>query len=113
MRFGGALLGSGGAWRKLSFLGLWLLVGVIGTLLLLGFGSPCGADPPYSVSGPILFEAVAVAPVGGVAAMGGLAVGAVVEDDEGPGCTSAAGAVEDEAGPGSSGAGVAIVAAGF
>lgn len=112
MRFGGALLGSGGAWRKLSFLGLWLLVGVIGTLLLLGFGSPCGADPPYSVSGPILFEAVAVAPVGGVAAMGGLAVGAVVEDDEGPGCTSAAGAVvEDDAGPGcTSGAGVAIVA---
>jgi hypothetical protein len=99
VRFGGALLGSGGALRKLLFRGLWSLVGVNGTLLLLGVGSSCGADPPFPESGSNLFEAVAA--VGGmVAAMGGMmadvAAGDVVEDDAGPG-----------------GAGVAIVAAGF
>jgi hypothetical protein len=102
VRFGGALLGSGGAWRKLLFRGRWSLVGVNGTLLLLGVGSSCGADPPFPESGSNLFEAVAA--VGGmVAAMGGMMAGVA---------TVAAGdVVEDDAGPG--GAGVAIVAAGF
>jgi hypothetical protein len=114
VRFGGALLGSGGAWRKLSFRGRCSLVGVIGTLLRLGGGSPCGADPPCPVSGSRLFEAAVVAAVGGmvadgaaVAAVGSVAAaGAAVEDDAGPGCTSGAGVAIVAAG-------VAIVAAGF
>jgi hypothetical protein len=111
VRFGGALLGSGGAWRKLSFRGRWSLVGVCGTLLLLGVGSSCGADPPYPESGSNLFEAAVVAAGGGMVTAGGgmmadvavVAAGAVVEDDDGP-----------DDGPGAGvGAGVAIVAAGF
>ncbi len=79
VRFVGALLISGGAWRKLSFRGRCSLVGVIGTLLLFGVGSPCGADPPSPGSGSNLFEAVAIA------AGGGMMAGPVVEDDDGPG----------------------------
>jgi hypothetical protein len=100
VRFGGALLGSGGAWRKLSFRGRCSLVGVCGTLLLFGVGSSCGADPPYPESGSNLFEAAVVAAGGGVMAdVAVVAAGAVVEDDDGPGAGV--------------GAGGAIVAAGF
>jgi hypothetical protein len=82
VRFVGALLISGGAWRKLSFRGRCSLVGVIGTLLLFGVGSPCGADPPSPGSGSNLFEAVAIAAGGGMMAD---VAGPVVEDDDGPG----------------------------
>ena len=66
-------------------------------MLLLGFGSSCGADSRLAVVGGMVADVAAVAAVGGmVADVASVAAGAVVED----------------AGP-TSGAGVAIVAAGF
>ena len=79
-------------------------------MLLLGFGSSCGADSRLAVVGGMVADVAAVAAVGGMVAdvAAVAAVGGMVADVT----AVAAGAVVEDAGP-TSGAGVAIVAAGF